>query len=520
MMRAGTDQYKDQVGRINQLSDALDLTTDSYAKSEEGNEKLRGAAEEVNSIIQVLVKTLSSGERAFTKFDRANQQVIFGFKKFSEALSRVASFTTPFTPMISGLKEVSKGLEKVETLSEILKFEQEYSGGELEKVVQGIMGMNFILPKTEQGFEKLKKQIKDMLVTYEELSRQSLVEKNNIKTRIEIQKRGLPPLLAKEVEDRGKIDLKISAIRDTEREIISFLEAKDTLSTEQIQSYNSQLQVLHAQKETLEAMVSDGYELQMAMASGFETSFQKNFTDFLKGDESSIKTAVLGIAKGTLGAVVDKFSEQITKKVSNVFFGKSEAQKQADLIREAHVEGIIEGFKKVKDDGLSKEELDGQNGLLTQLNRTKEGKALAVGKDLEAIGGTNLKMPTDADKNKKGAGLLEEVAVSAQSLKGGGKKATGLAGVLGNFTERLTGLFDGDAPFLNKLGSLFSGLLTDFGGVFQNLFSGLGGMFGEGGSGLGGLVSSAIGLFGFANGGIVKGGFRKYANGGIQKVLI
>ena len=516
MMKSGTDEYRDQVSRINRLSEALDLTTDKYEESEEGNEKLSAAAFKVNGVIKMLIHTLSAGEKAFTKFDRANQQVVFGFKKFSEALSRVASFTTPFTPMISGLNEIDKGLEKIKTLEQILKFDEEYSGSELEKVVQGIMGMNFIMPGTEEGFKQLRTQIKGMLETYKQMSKLSLAEKNNIKTRVEIEKRGLPPLLAKEIEDRGKIDLKISAIRDKEKEIIAFLQAKNTLSEEQEISFQSQLEYLHAQRDTLEAMVSDGYQLQMAMASGFETSFQKNFTDFLKGDESSIKTAVLGIAKGTLGSVVDKFSEQITKKVSNAFFGKSEAQKQADLIREAHVDGIVDGFNRVKADGLTKEELDGPNGLLTQLDRAKEGKALSAGKDLEAIGGTNTLMPTDADK-KKGGGLLEEVSVSAQKVKGGGKKAGGLAGVLGNFTERLTGLFDGEAPFLKKLGGLFTGLLDDFGGVFSSLFDGLGGMFGEGGSGLGGFVSSALGIFGFANGGIVKGGFRKYANGGIAR---
>tara|TARA_B100001059_G_scaffold226925_1_gene256035 strand:+ start:6703 stop:10395 length:3693 start_codon:yes stop_codon:yes gene_type:complete len=514
-MDKNNNAYGLQQTRINSLNDALLLVNGTYDETTEGNLALVEAGNEVNALIRVLVKELSAGEKAFTDFDRANQQVIFGFKKFSDAMSKMGSFKTPFTPFISGLQEISNGMKKVEGLSEILEFKTQYKDSELKKVVDGILGAQFVLDGTEEGFDKLQNQINDMLETYKKMSKLSATEKNNIKTRIEIGKRGLPPLLAKEVEERGKISLKINEIRDKEQEIVGFLLAKDTLSTEQIESYESQLDFLNAQKDTLKEMITDGHQLSMALKSGFETSFQKNFSDFLKGDQNSIKDAVIGIARGTLSSFADKFSEQITKKVSNAFFGKSEAEKQAELIKRSHVEGIIEGFQAAKDGGLTAQELEGLKTPLSEAEKAKSTHVEAIGKEMgvetKVAGQNNVTNGIRQPSGKVASEALEHTLLTTN------RKAGGLAGVLGNFTERLTGLFDGDAPFLTKLGGLFSGLLTDFGGVFQNLFSGLSGMFGAGGTGVGGFFSSIAGIFGFANGGIVKGGFRKYANGGIAK---
>ena len=106
---------------------------------------------------------------------------------------------------------------------------------------------------------------------------------------------------------------------------------------------------------------------------------------------------------------------------------------------------------------------------------------------------------------------------------------SGIKNIFGNFGKNMKNLFSGKAPFTEKLatlfgkegflgdlGGLFDGLLGDFGGIFDGLMDGLGGLLGGLGGG-GNPLAGFMGLFGLANGGVVKGGFREYAKGGIAR---
>ena len=83
------------------------------------------------------------------------------------------------------------------------------------------------------------------------------------------------------------------------------------------------------------------------------------------------------------------------------------------------------------------------------------------------------------------------------------------------FMSKLTGFFSADSPWMTKLGDFFGGESSFLSGL-SGIFGGLGDIFGQlmGGMGGGGWMS-LLSLIGMANGGVIKGGFRKYANGGI-----
>jgi len=131
----------------------------------------------------------------------------------------------------------------------------------------------------------------------------------------------------------------------------------------------------------------------------------------------------------------------------------------------------------------------------------------------------------------EGGGSLDEVSPIKGKGEGGFLSGTvsGIKNIFGNFGKNMKNLFDGKAPFTEKLGTLFGkegflgdlgglfdGILGDFGGIFDGLMNGLGGLLGGIGGG-GNPFASVLGLFGLANGGVVKGGFREYAKGGIAK---
>ena len=314
----------------------------------------------------------------------------------------------------------------------------------------------------------------------------------------------------------------------------------------ELRMQQAKLQLLEAQQEALVRQQETGAQIVDAGLQGYESGMAKSIADVLKGEESSIRDALMNVWKSVLGSVADQLAEMWTSALLDKITGRKKPHEQmkdamnqaAKASSKAHKAAVEEGGQKAAEkiekslekgakainDACSCDSptIDGQDpsatGGKSWADRIREGKARALEKAKEG----NVEVNPDAVDIISRDGVLVDKKVpnpnmTEQVLTEVGPRAGGLAGVLGNFTERLTGLFDGDAPFLTKLGGLFSGLLTDFGGVFQNLFSGLSGMFGAGGTGVGGFFSSMLGIFGFANGGIVKGGFRKYANGGIAK---
>jgi len=111
-----------------------------------------------------------------------------------------------------------------------------------------------------------------------------------------------------------------------------------------------------------------------------------------------------------------------------------------------------------------------------------------------------------------------------ESLKGAGSKLLGkegegsgmLSGLKAMFQDggMFSGLTDAFKGITGSFGSIFDGLLGGMGGIFDGLLGGLSGAFeglmgmfggGGGGGGMGGLLSAGLGLFGFADGGAVRG---------------
>ena len=100
-------------------------------------------------------------------------------------------------------------------------------------------------------------------------------------------------------------------------------------------------------------------------------------------------------------------------------------------------------------------------------------------------------------------------------------RGSGIKGLFTGFVQDFGAVFDKnkEGGFLGKMGSLFSNFGHGLGDIFSTILGSFGGA-GGGGSGILGFLSAGAsfltgGIPFLANGGIVKGGFRKYANGGI-----
>jgi len=245
--------------------------------------------------------------------------------------------------------------------------------------------------------------------------------------------------------------------------------------------------------EGLERQIDLTKQLYDTANQALESGLTTNIAAIIKGEESSIKEAMLSIARGMLTSVADTLATQLTNMI-------------------------------MKTDPMSKGIQMGQ-AAGAQIAAAMEAAAYKVaniiGGSLESpgvagIGAENKKTPGPVSRlGDYLFGKKKEVAVTAENPETGElqRSSQGSARVGGIFTPFLTslkGLFSPDTPFLTKMKDLFVGGLEGFTGIFK----GVGGL-------LGSLVQGGLGslfkFLPFANGGMAMGGFRTaaYSSGGL-----
>lgn len=246
------------------------------------------------------------------------------------------------------------------------------------------------------------------------------------------------------------------------------------------------------------------------------------FSDLITNKVSSFKTAMLkavqGIAESFAKAISDMLARNLIEGVQGFF-----SNKQSNPILSAAQQGSIKVASTLKD------------GATTVANAIRaaftEGAAKIAGskekggvleKVSDFIGGSS-------EDNKSNGDLFENVF---GSLGGAQREAPkGIPSIRAqqpSNAQKLGSMFGKNSATLGNNqanGGMFSGLMSFMKNLFspQNpVFKGLLGLFssimpllGKILPFLGGLLKGALGIFGFANGGMVKGGFRAYANGGV-----
>jgi len=310
-----------------------------------------------------------------------------------------------------------------------------------------------------------------------------------------------------------------------------------TLSEAQREAMQHELHLLNAQQEQVERNIDRYYQLVDAMTAAAEGSTQVAIADLIKGNESSFKDAIMGIAQSTLEAAADQLAKQLTSDIFS--FAKKETPEEK--MKKAMVEGGAIAAKQIKDalagtltgdTGNTSEDLIGGGSDIGGGSGTgkgsgtdgKTGSGLGIGEKLKKLGSDFLGIEsggqTDgvtaediAEGKNLPKGTMEEVIVT-------GGKGKGLKGIFDGFVGNVESIFHGDQGFLEGLGNIFKDGLDGFGDLFGDLFSGLFG--GEDGSGLFTDILKGVGSFflpGARNGGVFSQGkkVQGYASGGIAR---
>ena len=265
---------------------------------------------------------------------------------------------------------------------------------------------------------------------------------------------------------------------------------------------------LQAQLATAKELNNETAQIGQAFKKGFEGSMTTTLADLIKGNEGSLKMAMMKIAKGALEAVANKLSEQMSLKITDFIFGKD-----PNLLAQE------ENTRAIKENTAA---LTGQfaPNAGSQMPTSVADIVLGKGDDTGA-----------SPKKRKGMfsylfGEKSEVTIGepGQTMSGSKMGAGNYArqadvrqgGIFGDFIASIQDLFSGASPFLEGLKNVFKGGLDGFGSLFKDIF---GGLFGGGAGGEGGFFGFLGSMFGARNGGVFSGGrkMQGYASGGIAR---
>ncbi len=335
--------------------------------------------------------------------------------------------------------------------------------------------------------------------------------------------RNATPLIAARITQEAKIDKLQKQILsreihiNAEKTLILKNSALDTKQKQhKLDLLDLELQKMKDQKDTLEEQLDLSFQIAKAGRDAFEGSLQSSIGALLKGEQSSFKDAIMGIAKSTIGSIADVLAKDLTETIMGGLFGKKMTPQE---------EGIRKGADYHASEIKKAMGVPG-SGASTGTGTTQKGGPLD-GVFTSIVPGPEEGGSTGGDEKQGFFRRLfgkKQVTNTTVEGEGGevtetGKQVTRIDGIFSGFAGAMQNLFEGDAPFLSKLGGIFSGLTGDLGGLFSGLFGG-----GGGGSFFGDLLSGIGGFFGFgggakaaAMGGIFKGGFKSaaYAKGGI-----
>lgn len=196
------------------------------------------------------------------------------------------------------------------------------------------------------------------------------------------------------------------------------------------------------------------------------------------------------------------------------------------LFGDQNNEGLVQAQKRMELDALRLQQLQQEMELRKQINDLEAQKTAAIGSgDLEAaknyfqqievLSATLNEMPT------KFGVLRQNIEDNAKGVYLFGERIASLKEVVGVMQEGFSTLFMDLFKGTKSVGDAFRDLALKIIDYFMQILINkaiigiLGMLFPGGGGAAGSILGGGGGIFGFANGGVVPGGFKAFANGGV-----
>ena len=349
-------------------------------------------------------------------------------RSFDTKMAGITTFTTSVTDLISRTKEqislFSKGGKLFDTddAPEKLKVSTDRL-----KVLNRLKEMEIGLTLRSLGIEKTKTQLMLGATT---------LEKEGI-----VRAAQLATISSKRLDLQNKLALA------TEDGI--------TADAAKVQELNLQLDILGLQEDQLRRNQDIVLDTLDKMEDTFENSFQTNLADLIKGKESSFKTAFAKIAEDTLNSAADN----IAKHMTSMLFGDEKTPE--DKIKAGMMEAANYHASEIaKATGNTSYSPSQSTGAVDRATGGFLSGITNFGKKLYGQSATQ----TSTTGEENGMGTVTTT----------GTKESGLKGLFTGFTSDMQNLFKGDAPFLTRLGNVFTNAGVNLQGIFATLLSGIG----------------------------------------------
>jgi len=255
-------------------------------------------------------------------------------------------------------------------------------------------------------------------------------------------------------------------------------------------------------------------------SQAFESNLRGAINALITNQESSLKDSLLNIAKGVMTSVAGTVSDQLTKSALDflkIGGKKTPEEKIVDALD--NTGSKVEIALKTGGDyiaGKIREALGTADIPIIDKSTQAKVPQVPIGpstedkptqeKVLEVPKGPSVEKPLNS-----GQGFFVNPKDMPKHMIAGSQFEGVSTKTEPSIFQPLKDLFSKDAPFLQKIGDIFSSFKDGFASIFKGLFSGEGGI----GSLLGSLGSGIRGLLPFASGGIIQGGMKAYSSGGV-----
>ena len=540
--------YLEQLEKTNELEE---LNTEELLKR-------RTAVEELAGKISLLTRLEQENSQAIAN---ATQKV-FPINEYDDLLIKM-------NQEIALLKEIGATYEATGEGRKLTKQEEERIAflSKREELVRSLAETEFNAKMRNLSIDQatIKLSTGKTNLIKQEIALESKIAKNAVKKyQLEQKMYQARQVQIANADELAKIEAKAVEQRtDTEK---AFLAAEGA-RRRNLHIAQAELDLLKEQTAVLERQKDELAQIGDAAAQALETGLQRNIAALIKGEESSLKDAILNIAKGILESIADQLAAIMTAKIMKKLLGiKSPAEEMQEAMTNAaksggqQIQTNMESAGKTVAADIENAMKKGASGATTSVPGPGGAPLPGTGQmgcvklcpesSLPEGLGDIAKPPTTPGLpgeggNGDGQGSQESIfskigtafsdaidylfgkskeinlpAPRAGNMIGNEDIAAvqrigGKEGIFRPFLDSLDKLFSGDAPFLKSLGEVFRTGAQGFGDLFSGLFSQLGSLFGGGGGGgFMDILTTVAGFF-FAKGGYAPGGFRAFAKGGV-----
>lgn len=298
--------------------------------------------------LQGLGETYASGE-ADVKFNTVTGTL---FDKNTQAM--LDTFLNLPATMLSGPEKVSEAALSPEALTKRLAELQTEILGYTNKIESGVLHPD----RMDEFTEKRAKAAGEVMrlvgtATIAEAKRLHDIEMEMIKDKTKVQKNlvllsvGATKNQQKQLKMQGASAQNLINIRNQEILMEELEKKKLAKDNAQVMMEQEKLDLMKAQQIQLEKNLDTQHQIIMAGKNALESGLQSTFDDLLTGKNSSLSEGLANMAKGVFEGVSKVLSERMATGVTNFLFGNKELegyQKGAEIIKQAHIEGISAGM--------------------------------------------------------------------------------------------------------------------------------------------------------------------------------